>query len=164
MLLEGIVLRRGENLRLSVELIEGANGLSRWQSTYDLQSMDLLAIQQSIAEQIVGQILNETSSLDETQATRSESANEHMLLARYYEQQVRELPTVDEATLLQAISRYRQATIADPNSALAHARLANVLMYSGNFIDAEAPIFRALSLNPQISEVQKNKGLCPQGH
>jgi tetratricopeptide (TPR) repeat protein len=81
-----------------------------------------------------------------------------MLLARHYEQQVRERQDVDEDTLLEAIRLYREATEADPESALAHSRLAGALMYFGDLEAAEAPINRALTINPNLSEVQNTLG------
>jgi tetratricopeptide (TPR) repeat protein len=66
---------------------------------------------------------------------------------------------VDPATLDQAIRLYRKATVADPNSALAQSRLAGTLLYAGDLESAEAPIFRALTLNPDLSEVQYTLGL-----
>lgn len=91
-------------------------------------------------------------------ATRDATANELMLLARHYEQQVRGRQDVDVETLLEAIRLYREATEADPESALAHSRLAGALMYLGDVDAAEAPINRALTINPNLSEVQNTLG------
>ena len=81
-----------------------------------------------------------------------------MLLAKHYENQVRSCAIRDDATLLKSISLYRQATEADPESALTHSRLAGALLYLGDLDAAEAPIFRALSLNPNLAEVQNTLG------
>jgi len=119
----------------------------------------LLSVQQAIAEQIVQHVLPEAQQVVTTPATRNASANELMLLARYHEQKVRALPEVDVDTLLEAIRLYREATEADPESALAHSRLAGALLYLGDLEAVEAPIFRALSLAPNLSEVQDTLGL-----
>jgi tetratricopeptide (TPR) repeat protein len=87
-----------------------------------------------------------------------------MLLARHYEQIVRDKQEVDTGTLNQAIRLYREATAADPNSALAQSRLAGALLYAGDFASAEAPIFKALTLNPNLSEVQYTLGLFYYAH
>jgi tetratricopeptide (TPR) repeat protein len=81
-----------------------------------------------------------------------------MLLARHYEQQVWNRQEVDEETLLDAVRLYRQATEADPESALAHSRLAGALLYLGDHEAAEPPISRALLLGPDLSEVQNTLG------
>jgi tetratricopeptide (TPR) repeat protein len=116
-------------------------------------------VQQAIARQIVQYVLPETQQVVATPATRIASANELMLLARYHEQKVRASPEVDVDTLLNAIRLYREATATDPESALAHSRLAGALLYLGDLEAVEAPIFRALSLDPNLSEVQHTLGL-----
>ena len=158
MLVEGSVRRRGNNLVVSVQLVEGDSGLVLWNETFSRTPRELLSVQQSIADQIVRQVLPGAGSPSPPPSTRSASANELMLLARYYEQEVREQPAVDVETLSKAIDLYRQASEIDPESALAQSRLAGALMYAGDFAGAEAPIFRAMTLNSELSEVQNTLG------
>ena len=157
-LVEGSLRRRGNSLRISVQLIEGSSGLALWSETYDRGPQEFLVVQQTIAEQIVQRVLPDSEEIVATTATRNASANELMLLARHYEQEVREQPEVDMDTLLEAIRLYREATEADAESALAHSRLAGALLYLGDLNAAEAPIFRALSLDPELAEIQETLG------
>ena len=157
-LVEGSVRRQRNMLRVSVQLIDGQTGLSVWSDTYERGATELLAVQQTIAEEIVSYVLPEEESVATAPATRDANANELMLLAKHYENQVRDRSIVDDATLLRAINLYREATKADPESALAHSRLARALLYLGDLEAAEAPIFRALSLDPNLSEVQNTLG------
>jgi len=157
-LVEGTVRREQNVLLVSVQLINGSTGLASWSQTFERAPRELLAVQQSIAESIVAQLLPEAEPEVAKPATRDATANEMMLLARHYEQQVRERQDVNEGTLLEAIRLYRQATEADPESALAHSRLAGALLYLGDLEEAAAPIFRALSLSPDSSEVQNTLG------
>ncbi len=159
LLVEGSLRRRGNKLRISVQLIDGSTGLALWTQSFDRGPQELLSVQQAIAEQIVRHVLPDAQQAVATPATRNASANELMLLARYHEQKVRALPEVDVETLLEAIRLYRQATAADPESALAHSRLAAALIYLGDLDAVEAPIFKALSLDPNLSEVQDTLGL-----
>jgi TolB-like protein/tetratricopeptide (TPR) repeat protein len=159
MLVEGSVRRRGNGLRVSVQLIEGSTGLALWSETYDRGPQELLSVQQAIAEEVTRRLLPDVEVVVTPPVTRSASANELLLLARYYEQQVRAREEVDRDTLLEAIRLYRQATEVDPDSALAQSRLAGALLYLGDLESAEAPIFRALTLNPDLSEVQYTLGL-----
>jgi TolB-like protein len=158
-LVEGSLRRRGNALRVSVQLIDGATGLALWNESFDRGPQELLSVQQAIAQQIVRHVLPEAQQFVATPATRNASANELMLLARYHEQKVRASPEGDEDALLNAIRLYREATAADPESALAHSRLAGALLYLGDLEAVEAPIFRALSLDPNLSEVQDTLGL-----
>jgi TolB-like protein/tetratricopeptide (TPR) repeat protein len=157
-IIEGSVRRRGNAMRVSVQLIEGATGLVIWSQTYDRSPRELLSVQVTIANEIVDHLLPGAEAPDIPAATRNVSAHELMLLARYYEQRVRETEEVDEETLLEAIRLYREAAEADPDSALVHSRLAGTLLYLGDVAGAEAPIFKALTLDPDLSEVQATLG------
>ena len=159
MLVEGSLRRRSKGLRVSVELIDGATGLALWSSTYDRGEQELLSLQQEIAGEVIRRLLPDAEPELAEPVTRSATANELLLLARYHEQQVRGREEVDLDTLLEVIRLYREATEADPASALAHSRLAGALLYLGDLEAAEAPIFKALSLDPELSEVQHTLGL-----
>lgn len=156
-IIEGSVRRSGNRLRISVQLIEGSSGLAVWSETFERGQQELLFVQQAIADRVVAHVLPEDRAVSEP-ATRVASANQLMLLARQYVQQVRAQPEVDREKLLEAIRLYREATGADPQSALAHSRLASALLYLGDIEGAEAPIHRAMQLNPNLSEVQNTMG------
>jgi TolB-like protein/tetratricopeptide (TPR) repeat protein len=158
-LVEGSLRRHGNSLRVSVQLIEGASGLTLWSETYERGPNELLGLQQDILERVVQHMLPHADPSLAKPATRSASANELMMIARQYEQQVRSRETVDTPMLIKAIELYRKAIELDPESALANSRLAGALLYLGDIEAAEAPIFRALSLDPQLSEVQHTMGL-----
>jgi tetratricopeptide (TPR) repeat protein len=155
---EGSLRRQGNRLRISVQLIEGQSGLALWSDTFDRGARELLSVQQILTEEIVRRVLPEAEAVETAPATRDADANELMLLAHYYEQQVRSRQEVDTDKLLQAIRLYREAVEADPDSALAHSRLAGALLYLGDIEAAEAPIFKALSLDPRLSDVQNTLG------
>ncbi|NIP19338.1 MAG: hypothetical protein GWM87_15145, partial [Xanthomonadales bacterium] len=157
-LVEGSLHRQGDTLRVSVRLIEGATGLAIWSETFERGPNELLNVQLAIAEQVTLHVLPDATPMVAEPATRDATANELMLLARHYEQQVRERLEIDERTLLEAVRLYRRATEIDPRSALAQSRLAGALLYLGDLEAAEAPIFRALSLAPNLSEVQNTLG------
>ncbi len=158
-LVEGSLRRQGNVLRVSVQLVDGASGLAMWTESFDRGPAELLSLQQEIMENVVRELLPESAQALPVPATRSATANEALLLGRYYEQQVRSRQVRDNENLLKAIDHYRDAVEMDPESALAHSRLAGALLYLGDIDSAEAPIFRALSLNPNLSEVQHTLGL-----
>lgn len=157
-LVEGSIRRQGRRLKVSVQLIEGHTGLAVWSDTYERGTNELLTVQQTIADEIVRRVLPNAEGIVTNPATRDADANELMLLAHYYEQQVRDRQVVDTETLLKAVQLYREAVAADPESALAHSRLARTLLYLGDLEAAEAPINRALFLDPTLSEVQNTLG------
>ncbi len=158
-LVEGSLRRQGNILRVSVQLVDGANGLTMWTESFDRGPAEFLSLQQEIMENIVHQLLPGSTAALPAPATGSATANEALLLGRYYEQQVRDQQVRDDQTLRRAIDHYRDAVELDPESVLAQSRLAGALLYLGDIDAAEAPIFRALSLNPNLSEVQLALGL-----
>ena len=118
----------------------------------------LLADDLPDAGALVAQVLPDAEAATPEPATRNATANELMLLARHYETRVREREEVNQDLLLESIRLYREATEADPESALAQSRLAGALIYLGDLDSAEAPIFKALAINPNLSEVQNTVG------
>jgi TolB-like protein/DNA-binding winged helix-turn-helix (wHTH) protein/Tfp pilus assembly protein PilF len=160
-LIEGTLRRQGNRLRITVQMIDGQTGFADWTESYNRNADDLLSIQQEIANEIVRNILPSAvqSRSVALPATLNPSAHELMLLARYYFQQVKDEPIVDVDKLLHAIDLYHQATNLDPDSALAHSRLGATLLYWGNVEAAERPIFQALAIDSELSEVQYTLGL-----
>ena len=157
-LVEGSLRRQGNSLRISVQLIEGSSGLALWSEVYERGPRELLSVQQAIVEKVAALVLPDTEIQMAKPATLDATANELMLLARHYDQRVRDRQEVDTETLLEAVRLYREATEADSTSALAHSRLASALLYLGDIDAAEAPIFKALSLDSNLSEVQNTLG------
>lgn len=160
-LVEGTLRREGNQLRITVSIIDGETGFQDWTRPFDHPATNLLAAQQEIAAAVVRQMLPESDATLEVAepATLDASAHDLMLLARHYYQQVKDDPVVELEILDKAIEYYHQATLADPDSALAHSRLGDVLLYLGDIEHAEEPIFRALALDPNLSEVQYTLGL-----
>lgn len=160
-LVEGRWWREGDTIKINVHIIDGATGFSDWSADYTSASSDLLGIQRRLTNEVAAQLLPDldTSEHAYNPATLNASANELMLLARHYFQQVEDSSVVDLATLMKAIDLYEQATVLDPESAEAHARLGAALLYLGDVENAEEPIFEALTLDPTLSEAHDTLGL-----
>jgi TolB-like protein/DNA-binding winged helix-turn-helix (wHTH) protein/Flp pilus assembly protein TadD len=160
-LVEGKLRRQGNRLRITVSVIDGLTGFQDWTQSFDRPDTDMLAIQQEIANEVVKQMLpaDPEALQASSPATLNPTAHQLMLLARYYYQQVRDDPIVNVELLLRAIDLYEKATIADPESALAQSRYAAALLYLGDVEKAEAPVARALEINPDLAEVQYTLGL-----
>jgi TolB-like protein/tetratricopeptide (TPR) repeat protein len=157
-LLEGNMRRQGSLLRVSVRLINGSSGLAVWNKTFDRGRAELLNVQQDIAQAVANTLLPGTAPEISAPITEDATAHEKILLARSYEQQVRGRETVDPEVLRRAIQLYREAIELDPESALAHSRLAGALIYYGDIDAAEAPAYRALELDPGLAEAQNTWG------
>jgi TolB-like protein/Flp pilus assembly protein TadD len=55
-ILEGSVRKAGERVRISVQLVDAANGSQRWSQTYDRELKDIFAVQEEIAKSIAEQL------------------------------------------------------------------------------------------------------------
>ena len=157
-LLEGSMRRQGNVLRVSVQLIDGASGLAVWNDTFQRGPRELLKVQQEIAEAVVRQVMPDSDQVPVEPATQDATANELMILARHYEQQVREREDVDPELLHRAVELYRDATKADPESALAHSRLAVAKMFLGDIDSAGVSANKALDLDPGLAEAHNAYG------
>lgn len=160
-LVEGVFRHEGDNLEVTLQIINGTTGSQVWMQTYSLHIRDVLAAQQKMADELVQQLLpmKEQEAVTSVPVTRNLSAHDLILLARHYEQQVRNQPIVDQALLLKAIDMYRLAVNVDPTSALAQSRLGGALLYLGDVEAAKEPIFESLKLDSDLSDVQYTLGL-----
>ena len=157
-LLEGHMQRQGNVLRVSVQLIDGMSGLAIWSDTFRRGPRELLNVQQDIAEAVVRNVLPGSDQVIVKPATSNATANELMILARHYEQQVRERQDVDPVLLQRAVQLYRDATEADPESALAFSRLAVAQMFLGDIEAAGVSAMEALELDPGLAEAHNAYG------
>ncbi len=155
-LVEGSFQKQAGRLRVSVQIVDGATGFQTWSQAFEVSDGDILKLQQAIAAAVATALTGRADASRQLAPPPSLnlSAYDALLLARNYEQQVRDAQVVDTAKLAKAIAFYRIAVKADPGSALAHSRLAGTLLYAGNAEEAEGEIKRAIALNPDLSEVQ----------
>src|SRR5262249_17872813 len=84
----GSVLRSGERVRISVELIQAATNRNLWTNSYEGDLRDVLALQRDVARDIASEIRiklspQEQSQLGSTRTVNSE-AYDHYLRGRYY--------------------------------------------------------------------------------
>ena len=159
--IEGRFNRQGNRVVVSVQLIDSTSSFQLWSDTFEIASRDLLVLQQQLAKAVVDQLIPKLVQQSEqlTPSAQQVSAFDLLLLGREYEEHVTDKQVVDETKLHKAIDFYRQAIAADPQSAQAHARLGKMLLYLGDIDAAEAPIFKALELDPRLSDAHATLGL-----
>ena len=135
----GRLAQIGDNLTISVELVDVRNNKLLWGEQYDRKLTDLLATQREIAATIARKLEIKLSGDDEKGLTKkytdSNEAYQLYLKGRFYASK----RTAKDAQ--KAIESYQQAVTFDPKFALAYAGLA------------EANWFLALYSYPQLNEV-----------
>ncbi len=160
--LEGSVRREGKQMRISVRLIDGANGFQIWSSSFDRGSEDLLSMQQEIAASVVEALMPRFATSGGTMpaAVTSDVTAHDLYLLGLYQQRLGS----DEGDE-KAIELYGKAIAADPNFALAHAALGSYLLDSwygsgeqSERDEAERLIRRAVALDDGLSEAHEALG------
>jgi TolB-like protein/DNA-binding winged helix-turn-helix (wHTH) protein/Tfp pilus assembly protein PilF len=160
---EGTVLRAGNRVRITAELVQVSTDRHLWADTYESQLGDVLALQNRVSSAIVDEIrINLTSEekerLAKNPAVRPD-AYENYLKGRYYWNK-----RSDEG-LAKAIRYFEEATREDPQYALGYAGLADSYAIIGAKIfgtmpvsdaapKAKAAALKALQLDNTLAEAQ----------
>jgi len=161
--LEGTYQRSSDVIRVTVQLIDGRTGNTKWSQRYDLRSADILSFEDQIATKVVQGLQIEISPTEqkaiEQPATTSVDAYNDYLQARFYLNEYlmqSRLESLEQGQrlLLHAIS-------LDGNFADAYALLGEMYGFqSANFVEnagaalkrGEVAAQNALRINPQSAE------------
>jgi TolB-like protein/predicted Zn-dependent protease len=147
--LEGSVRKSGKALRVAAQLIRAADGVHIWSQSYDRNLADIFQVQEDLADR-VAQALNATlhggAPQPDSQGPSKEAYN-LVLEGNYF---FNRLNSGDSKKAQQA---YAEATKADPNYALAWAKLAETEDKDTNegLALAIQDLRRSLSLDPNLA-------------
>jgi TolB-like protein/Tfp pilus assembly protein PilF len=170
--LEGSVQKAGDKVRVNVQLIDARADSHLWAKTYDRDMKDVFAIQSEVAQEIADSLQAKLSPAEAktlaTAPTENPEAYDLFLKAEYFANQILSSTAKNPAeTARTAAGFYEKATAADPNFALAYARLsylkARIYWYntdpSPQAIDAATKAGeRALQLQPELAEAHLSMG------
>jgi len=121
-ILTGRVLQRGDNITISVELMNAQNRTQVWGEQYSRKLSDLLVIQSDISGEIVRRLRVHLSAGQEQQLAKKETLN-----LQAYELYLKGRSTWingKTADRTKAVEYYQQAIGLDPDFSLAHAALS----------------------------------------
>jgi len=155
----GRLAQIGDNLTISVELVDVRNSQLLWGEQYDRKMSDLLATQREIATTITQKLQLKLSGNDSTGITKKYTDNNEAyqlyLRGRYsFGKRTRE-------EMLHAVEYYQQAIKLDPKFALAYARISETygsmpaypyLSPKEAFPQAKAAAQKALEIDPLLAE------------
>jgi len=169
--LEGSVRKAGNRVRISVQLVNVADGYHLWSERYDRTLEDIFAVQDDIAQSVVKELRaalwsEEAKSRATTEVKaevaaaargRGQSAEAHRLylLARYL------IDRGTRADMAKGIEHLKEALQLDPTSALAWAELGGAYSREADvgwvpvaegYERAREAVGRALSLEPDLAE------------
>ncbi len=164
-ILEGSVLRSGDRIRITADLIQAATDTHLWAERYERRLCDVLTLQSEVARDIAEQIQLELSPRSRALLSRARpvdpQAHEAYLRGRFHWNRR------TETSLEQGITFFEQAIERDPAYALAHVGLADtydILGFYGYrrpseaFPMAEAAALKALEIDPDLAEAHVSLG------
>jgi TolB-like protein/DNA-binding winged helix-turn-helix (wHTH) protein/Tfp pilus assembly protein PilF len=160
---EGTVLRVGNRVRITAELVQVSTDRHLWAETYESQLGDILALQNRVSSAIVNEIRINLTPEDQERLARNPAVApegyENYLKGRYYWNKR------SDENLTRAIGYFEQATHQDPQYALAYAGLSDCYAIISAEIfgtmpaaeaapKAKAAALRALEIDPKLSEAE----------
>jgi len=153
--LTGHVVQRGDQLRLSLELINADNENVIWTDTYDRKSGDLVSLQNEVARDVSNNLRIKLTTADQEKLARNYTSDPEAyrlyLQGRYYWNK----RTFSEVA--KGVPYFQQAVARDPNFALGYVGLAD------SDEDRDRPlkkeyIRRALQIDDQLAEAHASLG------
>jgi adenylate cyclase len=155
---EGSVMRVGDRVRITAQLIDAPADKHLWAKSYQRDSRDVLALQDELAAAIARQINIELTPAEQARFANAHPVNpqahEAYLKGRYY------LSSFTEEGVSKAIGQFEQAIKADASFALPYTGLADAYSYGDDWYfpanevmpKAKAAAEKALQLDDSLAE------------
>ena len=141
-ILEGTVKKAGDRLRVSVRLIDAANGFQLWSERFDRGMGDLFVLQDDVTLAVISQLKVELLDWEKLALLNRQPGNlpaYHLYLkGRYYRAQ-------RPQGIAKAIEYFERSTDEDPRSSLAHAGLADCYATLGSWENGTLPPVQAMT-------------------
>lgn len=152
-ILEGSIQKIGDRLRITAQLIDAGNGFQFWSQRFDRQMTDVFAIQDEITLAILQQLRVELLAKERALVTtkkreKLESYNLYLKGRFYWAQRPQ--------GIAKAIEYFERAIEEEPNSARAHAGLADCYVTLGSWENGTLPPIDAMNKAQQAA----NKALA----
>ena len=158
-MIEGSVLRVGNRVRISAQLINAPSDTHMWSESYERDLRDVLVLQGEIARAIADEVQAKLTTQEQVRlgSTRLVDPEAHLayLKGRYYWNKR------TEEAIRKAIAYFQQAVSKDPQYALAYAGLADSYLvlgvYSGassqdTYNQSKAAATKALQIDDNLAE------------
>jgi TolB-like protein/Tfp pilus assembly protein PilF len=166
-LLQGSVRKAGDRLRVTVQLINVADGFHLWSQTYDRQEADIFAVQDDIAGAVVDAL-----KVKLLPGLRPSSSKHHVPSFESYDQYLlgRKLRASDaEGSMEDSLKAFRRAVTIDPNYAQGFAAVAmaesfvaeenpDTLAAAQGYRRALAAAEQAVALDQELGDAYASRG------
>jgi TolB-like protein/DNA-binding winged helix-turn-helix (wHTH) protein/Tfp pilus assembly protein PilF len=169
---EGTVLRSGDKVRITAQLIDASTDKHLWSQSYEGELRDTLALQNRVASAIADQIRINVTPQEQAALKSVEVVNpvayESYLKGRYFWNK----RTADELRV--ALAYFNQAIEQDPNYARSYSGLADTYALLGDwqyaamspkeaFPKAKAAAIKALELDSSLGEAHNSLAFVLDG-
>jgi TolB-like protein len=164
---EGTVMRSGNRVRITAQLIEAPTDRHLWAETYERDLRDVLGLQDEVARSIASEVKVTLTPQEQSGLSNARQVNpaaNEAYLRGYYELRKHPPATLyragEEQSISKAIQYFQLAIAIDPNDALAYAGLADAYYDQSTFLraplevmpKAKAAAVRALELDGAMAE------------
>jgi TolB-like protein/DNA-binding winged helix-turn-helix (wHTH) protein/tetratricopeptide (TPR) repeat protein len=158
-ILDGKVLKRGDRMRVSVQLVRAADGSILWADRFDEPLTDMFALQDAISERVANALQVRLTSAD--RQSLSARTTDDVEAYQLYLQGRHHWRTFTPDGLMASVTYFNAAIARDPNFAQAWAGLANAYSVIGiwgpipareAFPRSRAAAQRAVALAPHLGE------------
>jgi eukaryotic-like serine/threonine-protein kinase len=159
--LTGSLVRRGDRIIVSVELVDARDSRHIWGQQYECQLANLSGLQHDIARQITESLRLRLSAEQKSRLTRVDTGNPEAYLS--YLKGLFYWLKLAPGDFRKSRSYFEQAIEADPGYALAYSGLGNYYGFASaqglmdpdeGWPKAEAAISKALELDPRLPEAR----------
>jgi len=167
-LLEGSVRRAGDQLRITVQLIDVGTQEHTWAKTYDRKLDKIFAVQTEIAKRVAKQLKINVRTTEEARLEARPAVTSDSYLAYLKGRALLHLPPIP-TSLAAAKSEFERAMALDPNNAAAHSGLADATRMQGWWYPdlprvkweetSRQLVKRAIELDPNLAEAHASLGL-----
>ena len=166
--IEGSVVRSGDEVRITAQLIDAKNDRHLWAQSYDRHGIDALGLQQEVARAIASQVHSNLTPADRRRLggvpTHDPRAYDVYLHARYHVRSA--TGSGIEADANAAIAEAEQAITLDPDFAEAYVVIAQGCFAKifdwagGKEYDEKAfvALGKALTLDPNLADAYATRG------
>ncbi len=125
---EGSVLRVGDKVRITAQLIDARADRHLWAKSFERDSRDVLALQDELASAIAGEINVQLTPGEKSRLTNAPAVNpaahDAYLKGRYF------FNRPSDENLSTAIAQFEQAVALDPNFAPAYSGLSDAYLWA----------------------------------
>lgn len=167
-IVEGSVVRAGNRVKITAQLIDAAHDRHLWAESYERDMQDVLALQSEVAQEIAARV-----RLNLTAAERARMGNQPIQSPAAYESYLRGRAAwnqVTEPAMRSAIASFEQAITLDSTDARSYAGLSDAYLLLVQVLGAMSfqeglPRVReyadkALKLDPDLAEANTSKAIA----